>query len=211
MEKHERKRPNKVVMLLTLSDMLSWGPFLIISALSGIYLSDKLGVDAVKFVGIGTSIYFFTRAILQIPMGYLTDKIESDKDEILLLAAGTILMGLPYTFYPHITEPWHYYLLQFVFGFGVALSVTNWRKLFAMNVDSGIEGLQYGFYETIISLFTAGLSILIGSLASLNKVYFDFVIVSAGIVMMLGSLAVLAIFTVEKRKSHISNNKKGKK
>ena len=117
MEKHERKRPNKVVMLLTLSDMLSWGPFLIISALSGIYLSDKLGVDAVKFVGIGTSIYFFTRAILQIPMGYLTDKIESDKDEILLLAAGTILMGLPYTFYPHITEPWHYYLLQFVFGF----------------------------------------------------------------------------------------------
>ena len=205
---HERKKTNKVVILLTLSDMLSWGPFLIISALSGIYLSEKLGLDAIKFVGIGTSIYFFTRAILQIPMGYLTDKIESDRDEILLLAVGTILMGLPYTFYPHITEAWNYYVLQFVFGFGVALSVTNWRKLFAMNVDSGIEGLQYGFYETIISLFTGALSILIGSLANLNKTYFDFVIVSAGIVMMLGSIAVLMIFTINKRKTNKFFNKK---
>lgn len=202
MGEHEKKKTNKVVILLTLSDMLSWGPFLIISALSGIYLSEKLGMDTIKFVGVGTSIYFFTRAILQIPMGHLTDKIESDKDEILLLATGTILMGLPYTFYPHITTYWHYYLLQFVFGFGVALSVTNWRKLFAMNVDSGIEGLQYGFYETIISLFTAVLSILIGSLANLNETYFDFVIVNAGIVMMLGSLAVLMIFKITNRKTN---------
>ncbi len=202
MKKNDTRRANKVVALLTFSDILSWGPFMIISALSGIYLSDKLGIDTIKFVGIGTSIYFFTRAILQIPMGHLTDFIEGDRDEIILLALGTILMGLPYTFYPHITQSWHYYLLQFIFGFGVALSVTNWRKLFAMNVDSGIEGLQYGFYEAAISLSTALLSILIGNLASLSKSSFDLVIVSAGIVMMLGSLMVLLIFKVHKRKTN---------
>ncbi len=194
-------RSNKTIVLLTVSDMLSWGPFLIISALSGIYLSGKLGVDTVRFVGIGTSIYFFTRAILQIPLGHLTDKIKSDTDEILLLALGTIFMGLPYTLYPHISTEWHYYFLQLAFGFGVALSVTNWRKLFAMNVDSGIEGRQYGFYECVISLFTALLSILIGSLANLNEMYFDFVMVGSGIVMMLGSIAVLMIFSVRKRKT----------
>lgn len=208
MKKHRSKKWNKVTILLTLTDLFSWGPFLIISALSGIYLSEKLGVDTVKFVGVGTSIYFFTRAVLQIPMGYIIDKIESDADEILLLAIGCIFMGLPYTFYPHITEAWHYYILQFVFGIGVALSITNWRKLFTMHVDEGTEGLQYGFYETIMSLFTGVLSILVGSLANLNQVYFDFVIVSSGIVMMLGSLAALMIFTVKTRKASNLNKKK---
>ncbi len=64
-------------------------PFLIITSLSGVYLSTRLGVDVVKFVGIGTAIYFTTRAIFQIPMGTLTDKIKGDKDEILLLAVGS--------------------------------------------------------------------------------------------------------------------------
>lgn len=204
----KQSKRNSVVLFLTLSDMLSWGPFLIISALSGIYLSDKLGLDTIRFVGIGTSVYYITRSIVQIPLGYITDKIKSDTDEILLLALGTILMGLPYTFYPHITMPLHYYVLQFIFGFGVALSVTNWRKLFAMNVDSGIEGRQYAFYETTISLFTAILSVVISSLANLNQAYFDYVMVGAGIVMMLGSIAVLMIFSINKRKTNIFTKKK---
>lgn len=208
MKKNDNKKANKVIMLLTISDIISWGPFLIISALSGIYLSEKLGLDTIKFVGIGTSIYYFTRSILQIPMGHLTDNIEGDRDEILLLALGSILMGLPYTFYPHITESWHYYILQFIFGLGVALSVTNWRKLFAMNVDSGIEGLQYGFYEAIMSFSTAILSILIGSLASMSHTSFDYVIVGAGILMMLGSMIVLSIFKIHKRKTNKIKKKK---
>lgn len=206
MEKQSKK--NKVLALLTVADMFSYGPFLIISALSGLYLSQRLGVDAIKFVGIGTSIYFITRAIIQLPLGYITDKIKSDTDEILLLAIGIIFMGLPYTFYPHITMPWHYYVLQFIFGFGEALNLTNWRKLFAMNTDEGREGRQYGSYETIVSLFTAMLSILIGSLANLNQAYFDYVMVGAGIVMMLGSIAVLMIFSINKRKTNKFAKKK---
>lgn len=69
MSKLKKEGRNNTVILLTLADMFTWGPFLIISALSGIYLSQKLGVEAIKFVGIGTSIYFFTRSLFQIPTG----------------------------------------------------------------------------------------------------------------------------------------------
>jgi len=85
---------------------------------------------------------------------------------------------------------------------GVSLNVTNWRKLFATNVDSGREGIQYATYETIISIATAILSTLIGVVASLGEIYFDIVIVSAGIVMMLGSIWIILIYKVEKRKTN---------
>jgi MFS family permease len=202
------KNGNKVVMFLTLADMFTWGPFLIISALSSIYLSKKLGVDTVKFVGIGTAVYFFTRALFQVPMGHITDKIKGDRDEILLLATGMILMGLPYTLYPHITLPAHYYGLQFIFGIGACLNVTNWRKLFATNIDSGMEGLQYGLYETVISTTTAVISLLVGSIANLGENYFDTVMVVSGILMMVGSVWALSIHSVEQRKTNINKKKK---
>jgi len=192
---------NKVVILLTLSDVFAWGPFLIITAISAIYLSTKLNEEIVEVVGIGTSIYFVTRALFQIPIGLLTDKLKRDKDEIFILTLGVLLMGLPYIFYPQITAPLHYYILQFIFGLGVSLNVTNWRKLFATNVNKGREGIQYATYETIMSVATAILSTSIGVVASLGEIYFDIVIVSAGVVMMLGSIWIILIYNVEKRKN----------
>jgi MFS family permease len=201
------KKFNKVILLLTLSDAFTWGSFIIIANLAGIYLSTKLGEDTVSFVGIGTSIYFLTRAVLQMPIGHLTDKIKNDKDEIILLVLGILFMGLPYIFYPLITRTFQYYVLQFIFGLGVSLNLPNWRKLFALNLDQGQEGFQYGFYETILSISTAIFSIVVGYIANLGDSYFDISMRAVGIIMMLSSIWVLLIFKVKKRKSDNENKK----
>lgn len=192
---------NRVVIFLTLSDVFSWGSFTLISVLSGLYLSHKLGADTIKFIGIGTAIYFITRAIFQIPIGYITDKYKNDKDEILILFVGVLLMGVPFIFFPYITLPIHYYILQFIFGFGVSLNVINWRKLFALNIDGGREGRQYAAYETVLSSCIAVVSIIGGVLANKGGLYFDTVISAAGIFAMLGSIWVILIYKYEKRKS----------
>lgn len=197
------KKFNKVILLLTLSDTFTWGPFIIIANLSGLYLSTKLGADTVSFVGIGTGVYFLTRAAFQMPIGLLTDKIDNDKDEIILLLLGIILMGIPFLFYPLITEPFQYFVLQFIFGLGVSFNLPNWRKLFAINLDKGKEGFLYGFYETVISVSTALFSALIGFVANLGDIYFDIVMRSVGMIMILSSICVLFILKVKGRKSHI--------
>ena len=194
-------RLNKVTLLLTLSDIFTWGSFVVISALSGIYLAGKLGQDTVEFVGIGTGIYFITRAVFQIPIGILTDRLNKDKDEIIILAIGSILAGTPYLFYPHIAEPWHYFLLQFVFGFGISLNVVNWRKLFALNIREGMEGKEYAFYDSALSISTAIISILLGIVANISDKYFDMVMTLSGIIMLLASMWILLIFKVKNRKS----------
>ena len=196
------KNFNKVILYLTLSDSFVWGPFIIIANLAALYLSPKLGVDTVSFVGIGTGIYFLTRALFQMPIGMLTDKIENDRDEIILLFLGMVLMGIPFLFYPMITEPFQYYVLQFIFGIGVSFNLPNWRKLFALNLDRGKEGFQYGFYETVISLSTAIFSALIGYIANLGDIYFDWAMRGVAILMMLAGVWVLLILSVKNRKSH---------
>lgn len=192
---------NRIVIYLSLSDVFSWGAFTVISILSGIYLSDKLGVDTLKFLGIGTSIYFFTRAAFQIPIGLITDKYKKDRDEILILFVGVLLMGMPYLFYPYIETPLQYFILQFIFGLGVSLNVTNWRKLFALNIDGGKEGIQYGIYDLIMSVSAGLLSIVAGTIANMGSLYFDTVISLAGIFIMLGSIWVILIYKYEDRKS----------
>ena len=196
------KNFNKVILYLTLSDTFTWGPFIIIANLAGLYLATRLGQDTVSFVGIGTGIYFLTRALFQMPIGYLTDKLEDDKDEIVLLTLGVVLMGLPFLFYPAITEPYHYFVLQFIFGIGVSFNLPNWRKLFALNLDSGKEGFQYGFYETVISISTAIFSALVGYIANLGDFYFDLAMRGVGILMMFAGIWVLLLFTVKNRKSN---------
>jgi len=196
------KHINKVILYLTLSDTFVWGPFIIVANLSSLYLSTKLGADTVSFIGIGTGIYFITRAIFQMPIGMLTDKIENDKDEIILLFLGIVLMGLPFFFYPLITEPFQYYVLQFIFGIGVSFNLPNWRKLFALNLDQGKEGFQYGFYEAIISISTAIFSVLIGFVANLGDIYFDWAMRGVGGLMVLAGIWALLILRLKDRKSN---------
>jgi MFS family permease len=196
------KNFNKVVILLTLSDVFSWGPYFVISTLAGIYLSKKLGANAIEVIGVGTAIYYFTRAITQIPIGSLTDKIKKDKDDILFLILGIVLMGGTYILYPLISSPIHFYLLQLMFGLGASLNLSSWRKLFAMNLDHGREGREYGFYETIVSLSTVILSTVIGLVANISDTYFDWVMICSGILMMAGSIWVALIFKASKRKTN---------
>jgi MFS family permease len=196
------KNLNKSILYLTLSDSFVWGPFIIIANLTSLYLSEKLGADIASFVGIGTGIYFLTRTVFQLPIGMLTDKIDNDRDEIILLTLGIVLMGLPFLFYPTITEPYQYYILQFIFGLGVSFNLPNWRKLFAINLKEGKEGSSYGFYETVLSFSTVIFSIVIGYVANLGDVYFDWVMRGVAILMMLAGSFALLIFTVDERKSH---------
>lgn len=194
---------NKVVLYLSLSDVFTWGPYTLISILTGLYLSNKFGHDVVEFVGIGTSIYFFTRSILPLPIGVLTDKFKKDRDEILTLFVGVLLMGFPFLLYPSITNEYQYYFLQFLFGVGVSLNVTSWRKLFAINIDKGKEGRQYSMYEIIMSFSTGCISIVGGYVANLGPLYFDLVMSLAGGFIMAGGIWSIFIYKHKERRSNI--------
>ena len=194
-------RLNRVIWLLTVSDVFSWGFYGSINALIGIYLSAKLGMEAVEVVGIGFGIFYFVRSISAVPIGLVTDKIKRDRDDIIILTVGNLIMGVVFLFYPVIMSPGIFYLLQGIFGIGVAMNLVTWRKLFARNLDKGREGFSYALYDTIMSASIALFSLIVGFIAGINQDFFDGVIMFIGVVIMLSSILPALIFDVKTRKS----------
>lgn len=192
---------SKVHWFLTASDILVWGTATIGSPLVAIYLTSKFGGDTLQYIGIATAIYYLVRGVVQLPLGLITDKISSDSDEIALLILGSILMGVPYLFYPLVTDAWQYYFMQVIIGIGASLNLNNWRKLFAKNIDTNKEGQTYGFYETVMSIFTAVFGFVGGYLSGINAEIFEIVIMAMGVLITMGGIVVAGIYTVNNRRS----------
>ena len=191
---------NKVVVYLTLSDVFTWGIYYVFSSIAAIYLATKFDGDVLKYIGIGTSVYFVTRAAFQLPIGTLCDRIQKDRDEIFLLMVGNMLMGTSYLMYPVITTPSFFLFLQFVFGMGAAFNLVTWRKLFARNLDPGREGKEYAGYETIMSGMTAFFGVLTGYIANLGEAQFESLVFVLGGLMLFSAVFPLLLFYVKRRK-----------
>jgi len=192
---------NKVIWLLTFSDIFSWGLYLAITSMVGIYLANRLGMNALEVVGVGVGIYYLARALASIPVGLITDKIERDRDDIIFLTIGNLLMGITFLFYPVILSPGVFYVLQIIFGIGAAMNLVTWRKLFARNLDEKKEGFTYALYDTIMSAAIAVFSLLAGVISNISQDYFDGVMMIIGLIIMLSSIMPALIFDVRTRKS----------
>ena len=192
---------NRVIWLLTFNDVFNWGVYFVVTVLSGLYLSQKFGQTTVQYIGIGTAITFLSRAAFQMPIGYLTDKLKRDLDEIIFLSLSSVITGFSVILYYFILSPVFYYYLQFIFGLGAAMNLCSWRKLFAKNVDKDKVGFEYSRYDMVLSISIAVFSVVAGMLANINYQYFGWVILAIGVVMMLSSLWALAIVMVKDRKS----------
>lgn len=192
---------NRVIWLLTFSDIFSWGLYLAIIGLIGLYLSNILGTDTVEMVGIGVGIYYLIRGFTQIPIGLVVDKIKRDRDDLIALILGNICLGVPFLMYPLIQNEFAFYALQAISGLGASLNLVTWRKLFARNLDQGKEGVSYAVYDTVLSAAISLFSFGIGLVANINQFYFDLVMVVVGSLVISSSVWPALIFFVRNRKT----------
>lgn len=199
--KKDLGKVNKVITVLTISDIFVWGTTLVANPLIAIYLTSKFGGNTLEYIGIGTAVYYAVRSLVQLPIGAVADRIKHDKDEILFLVVGCILMAIPYFAFPYITSGEQYFFLMGLSGFGTSMNLNNWRKLFAKNLEKDHEGFSYGIYETAMSISTAVFGLLGGHFASQSPEIFEIVISSVGIFVLIGGISTSILLKL-KRKSY---------
>lgn len=197
---------NRSILFLTSSDIFTWGLYLPLISMVGLYLSQVLKQDTVTIVGTGVAIYYLIRSITQIPVGFIIDKIGRDHDDIIILIVGNVLLGLPFLIYPLIESQNTFFILQAFAGLGAGMNLVSWRKLFAKNLDRSKEGTSYAIYDTILSGMIALFSLLIGVIANIGRAYFDFIMIFTGILIISSIIWPILIFTDNKRKSNEGKN-----
>jgi MFS family permease len=194
------KKINKTIIVLTISDVLVWGTYMIAYPLQGIFMTYRYGDKSIQYISIGLSIYFVLRALLQVPIGILVDKTKDDIDEVWSLGLGSFLIGLNFLIFPFTSTPVEYYLLMGMAGVGASFNLIGWRKLFAKNLDKDKEGREYALYETVMSLCTAVFSFIGGGTSSISHEIFRAFFFAVGLVTMIGGIVVTLILIKEKKK-----------
>jgi MFS family permease len=201
-DKNENKQISPIIFLLTFADIFTWGGYNIFISLLALILAIQFGStpnEIATIVGIGLAVRFLSRGIFQIPAGIVADKLKKDGDEVLVLGVGIVIMSMSIISISFITSPAQYYVAEFVLGFGSALNLVNWRKLFAKNLSKHKEGISYGIYETAMSISIAVFAAISGLLVGFSdENVFDTIVIAIGLIILSSNLFVYVIMTIEK-------------
>lgn len=156
------------IRFLTASDAILTAALGLFGPIFAILIANQIQTNnALEVIGIGTSIFLFTRSLGQIPLAIIIDKIKGEKDDFWVLLTGSLIYVLVPLLYLIISEPWHLFTVQFIYGTGAAMTFPTWNAIFTRHIDKGKEGLEWGIYQTINDLAGAVAAPIGGFVASI--------------------------------------------
>ena len=191
---------NKIVRTLIAADFflnLGWGllaPVFAIFILRNITMENSL--MAAEVAGFAALFYWIPKSLIEIPIGYFLDRKKGEKDDLWFMVIGEFVMAFVPLGYMVSSAPWHIYLLQILYAFGMAMALPSWLAIFTRHIDKGKEALEWGMESTSIGAGAGIAGGLGGILAGALGFKVLFVAVS-----VLNFVSVVVLITIKK---HIS-------
>ncbi len=158
---------NKVIKLLTLSDITSMGGFGLLAPIFAIYIENNMIGGSILAIGAATTIYELTKSFVQIPVSKYTDKEIGNVREFNMLVLGSIVITLVPLLYLAIIDVSQLFLVQFILGVGNGLCYPGWMAIFTKFADKGCEGYCWSLYNTYTTISIA-LAAFIGAYIAQN-------------------------------------------
>jgi MFS family permease len=183
---------NSVVKFLTVSDFLILSGFGLISPIFAIFVTESVVGGTVQVAGIASAIYLLTRSVFQVPVAALLDKIVGERDDFWTLFVGSVVFSVVPLLYLAVSTPTHLYIIQFLYGLSVAVTYPSWYAIFTRHIDKNHEGVEWGAYNTLVDLGSAGAAALGSFLVVQFGFNLVFVLVSG--ISLVGSFFLLGIY-----------------
>lgn len=199
---------NNIIKYLVLSDLLFFAGWGLITPIFAIFIVDTIQGGTIFVVGIASAIYWILKSILRVPFGIFLDAHKGEKDDYFFLVAGLFIASLVPFGYIFSKLPWHIYVLQAIYGVGMAMSLSGWCGIFTRHIDNGEEATEWGLDATSVGVGT-GISAAIGGWA-VSQLGFNPVFTIVGILGLIGVALLLGIRNNIKgvfNKGHVLNLK----
>ena len=189
------KSINKIIKILTFSDVLLLTGFGFIAPIFAIFINEKITfgnpAEAAKVAGFAMAIYWGFKSLIQIPIGNYLDKNHGERDDIIFVILGNIIAAFSVFAYIFSSTPFHIYLIQVFYAIGMAMNIPGWTAIFTRHIDKGKEAFEWATRSTVIGL-GAGIS---GALGGLFVAQFGFnsLFIIVGIFVLLSALLLFII------------------
>jgi MFS family permease len=182
---------SRVIQFLTYSDIMMMSGWGLISPIMAVYFTDNIVGGSVAVAGLASTIYFFVKSIVQIPVARFIDLKRGEKDDYNIMIIGSVLITIAAFSYAWIHYPWQLYFVQIIYGIGGALSYPSWLAIFTRHIDKREEGLEWSLYYTATDLGAALAAGLGGFFA--EKLGFIPLFYIVGIMSMIGTIFLVGI------------------
>lgn len=191
-------RINHVIRTLILSDFYLNTGLGLFGPIFAIFITKQIVGGSIEVVGFAAGITQLFKVILQIPIAKYLDRNHGEYDDFYSMILGGALISLAPFLYLMASQVSHIYLIQALYGVGLAFLVPPWYAIFSRHLDKLHENIEWSFESVAIGIATAGSAAIGGVLA--NKFGFQVVFIVAGILSFFSIFNQLKIFNDLKAK-----------
>lgn len=180
---------NKIIKYLIYSDLVFYTGWGLISPIFAIFILNNITNGNAFIVGVAASISLIVRSLLRVPFGIYAD--GSQKKSYYLMFYGLLIAALTPIGFIYSIYAWHIYILQAIFGFGIAMSSAGWTGIFAKYIDHGKESTEFGLDAVAVGV-GPGIAAILGGIA-VTYFSFNWVFIAVTIIGLIGVSLLLVI------------------
>jgi len=183
---------NHVIRTLVVSDFFINAGFSVFAPIFAIFITKQIDHGTLQVVGFGAALTQIFKAGLQIPVARILDKNHGEYDDFYSMVAGSILVATIPFWYLFASTPQHIYIIQSLYGVGLAFAIPPWYAIFSRHLDKLKENMEWSLDSISIGIAGAVSAALGGILAT--KFGFHFVFLLGGLFAIYGSSMQIKIF-----------------
>ncbi|OGZ32870.1 MAG: hypothetical protein A2V69_00650 [Candidatus Portnoybacteria bacterium RBG_13_40_8] len=192
---------NKIIRILIGADFIFLSALGLITPIFAVFITGQIKGGTVEVVGFAAGIYWILKSFLQLPIGKFLDKRKGERDDLCFLVIGYLIVACVQFGYILSSLPWHVYLLEGIYAFGMAMAIPAWPAIFTRHIDKGKEAFEWSLESTALS-FGSGVTGALGGIL-VAKFGFNLVFLVAGFIAMFGGfLPLFIVKDVEKKGDH---------
>ena len=137
------KSINKVIMNLILSDVALLTGLGLAAPIFAIFLTDQIHGATIETAGFAAAAYWIVHSLAIIPIGKYLDRNHGEKDDLWAVVLGNIFAAIAVFGYIVSKYPWHIYVLQGIYGLGMAMNMAGYTAIFTRHIDKGGESYEW--------------------------------------------------------------------
>ncbi|OGN10219.1 MAG: hypothetical protein A3J46_05955 [Candidatus Yanofskybacteria bacterium RIFCSPHIGHO2_02_FULL_41_11] len=191
---------NHVIKTLVISDFFVNAGFSVFAPIFAVFVTNQIEGGTLQVIGFGAALTQIFKASLQIPVARILDKNHGEYDDFYSMVAGSILTATIPFWYLFASTPQHIYIIQSLYGVGLAFAIPPWYAIFSRHLDKLQENIEWSADSISIGIAGAAAAALGGILAT--NFGFHFVFLLGGMFAIYGSTIQIKIFKDLKAKVH---------
>lgn len=185
-------RINHVIRTLVISDFFFNAGFSVFGPIFAVFVTGQIDGGSLQVVGFGAAIVQIFKSLVQIPVARYLDKNHGEYDDFYSMVGGSSLIAVVPFLYLFASSANHVYIIQAMYGIGLAFSIPPWYAIFSRHLDKLHENIEWSMDSVSIGIAAATAAAVGGILAS--KFGFQFVFLIGGVLAIYGVFMQAKIF-----------------